>query len=326
MKKLFWIMFVCGIVALFQACTTIRHISFERLQAADVNFPEQITTVGVVNYMPPFVPDSAAYSSGRLEGDGKVVAERLAQEIAATRYFNRVVIGDSALCTTLEDWEQPMPFVKADSLIRTLGVDMLFSVERVQIQLQESSYFQMEQMAEIPVLDGIITPLVRTYIPGRSNPLFSFSKTDTIYWELMPGLTYEQIIKDASEYAAQLPMDCLLPHWTEVDRIYFDGGNVNMRDAGVYVREQDWNQACLLWQELYDTKKGKVKMRAAYNLALYYELQEDFVRAKEYLETALALAPENSWEMQFIQYYQLQLDEQAKLNQRLKVQMKRFEP
>ena len=99
-----------------------------------------------------------------------------------------------------------------------------------------------------------------------------------------------------------------------------------MRDAGVCVREQNWEGAYRLWKELYETKKGKVKMRAAYNLAVYCERQDDFVRAKEYLDTALSLAPEGSWEMQLIQFYLLQLEDQARKNQRLKVQMRRFEP
>jgi len=176
------------------------------------------------------------------------------------------------------------------------------------------------------VVDGIVTPVVKAYIAGRDIPLFSFSKSDTIYWELSPELTYEQMIKEASEYAAQLPVKYLLPHWKEVSRYYFDGGNAEMRDAGVYVREQDWEAASVLWQKLHDTRKGKTKMRAAYNLALYYELLEDFERAKEYLDIASSLAQEGTWENQLIEYYRLQLEEQGQENRMLKIQMKRFEP
>lgn len=328
MKKLFWIVGMWCMVAFFSACTTVRSVYFERLQAADINFPEQVTNVGVVNCMPSLTQEemSEGYSSNVFEGNGKVTTEAFAQEIAATNYFNQVVVCDSVLRTATDDWEQPLGYEKADSLIETLGVDMLFSVERVQIQLEESSYIHPELFVEMPGLDGRITPLVRAYVAGRSAPLFTFSKTDTICWELTPKLTYEQIVKDASEYAATLPMNFLLPHWKEVNRFYFDGGNVNMRDAGVYVREGNWDDAYLLWKELYDTKKGKTKMRAAFNLALYYELQDDFVRAKECLDTAQVLAVENSWEMQLIHFYQLQLDSQARENQQLRVQMKRFEP
>lgn len=330
MKKFSWSIYVGCAVALFSACTTLQSISYERLQAADVNFPEQIRAVGVINNMPKLNLDSLLVdsSSGLLEGDGKVVAETIAQEIAATNYFNQVVICDSALRSDVPEsgWNSSLSVEKIDSLTQALGVDLLFSVERVQIQLAESSLFIPELMASVPALDGEVTPVVRTYLAGRSTPLFSFSKTDTICWKLTPGLTYEQIVKEASEYAATMPMKYLLPYWTEVERYYFDGGNVNMTDAGVYVREQNWEEAYPLWKELYDTKKGKVKMRAAYNLALYYEMQDDFERAKEFMDTALDLAPEGSWEKHLIQLSALKMEELARANQRVQIQMKRFGP
>ena len=99
-----------------------------------------------------------------------------------------------------------------------------------------------------------------------------------------------------------------------------------MRDAGVYVREQEWKEAADLWHQLYDKRKGKIRMQAAYNLALYYEMQNDLEQAKYYLDAAASLAKEGSAEAQLIMLYQLQLEEQMKQSQRLQLQMKRFEP
>lgn len=313
------------VLCLFSSCTTLQTISFERLQAADISFPEQVRTVGVINYVPQ---DNMGADSllGLWNGDGTVAVEALAQEIAATNYFEQVLICDSAFRGDANVGEEAIPSYQTDSLIRLLGVDMLFAIERVQVELKNGSIFFPEMMANLLVVDGIVTPVVRAYIAGRDIPLFSFSKSDTIYWELSSKLTYEQMIKEASEYAAQLPVKYLLPHWKEVSRYYFDGGNAEMRDAGVYVREQDWEAASVLWQKLHDTRKGKTKMRAAYNLALYYELLEDFERAKEYLDIASSLAQEGTWENQLIEYYRLQLEEQGQENRMLKIQMKRFEP
>ena len=307
MKNVFSIVSILGVVVLFSACTTVQYFSFERLQPADINFPEQVRSVGVVNGVPA--------TNG---GDGKLAAEAFAHEIAAADYFNQVVICDSAL--------QSFDGGQADSLIQALGVDMLFAIEQVEVTLDKGTHYLPELMAKVPVVDGIVTPMVRAYVAGRDTPLFSISKQDTICWELRPDLTEEIIIKEASEYAAKMPMQYLLPYWKEVERYYFDGGNVEMRDAGIFVREGNWEEAKALWQTLYDTKKGKVKMRAAYNLAVYHELQDDFEQAQEYLDTASSLASEGSWEEQLIVLYQLKLHELSKDNHRLKVQMKRFEP
>ena len=313
------------VLCLFSACTTLQTISFERLQAADVSYPDQVRTVGVINYAPQDKQERDSIL-GLWNGDGKVTVESLAREIAATDYFNQVVVCDSALRPVGMGNEEIFPMSQADSLIQALGVDMLFAVEQVRIELKEGSLFHTELMVDVPAVDGVITPLVRAYVSGRNAPLFSISKTDTICWVVSPELTFGQIMQEASDFAATLPVSYLLPHWKEMNRYYFDGGNMEMRDAGVYIREQNWEGAAALWQKLYDGRKGKVKMRAAYNLALNYELQGDYERAKEYLDTALSLASEGSWEHQLIEYYRLQLDEQARENRMLQIQMKRFEP
>lgn len=313
------------VLCLFSACTTLQTISFERLQAADVSYPDQVRTVGVINYAPQDEQERDSIL-GLWNGDGKVTVESLAREIAATDYFNQVVVCDSALRPVGMRNEEILPMFQADSLIQALGVDMLFAVEQVRIELKEGSLFHTELMVDVPAVDGVITPLVRAYVSGRNAPLFSISKTDTICWVVSPELTFGQIVQEASDFAATLPVSYLLPHWKEMNRYYFDGGNMEMRDAGVYIREQNWEGAAALWQKLYDGRKGKVKMRAAYNLALNYELQGDYERAKEYLDTALSLASEGSWEHQLIEYYRLQLDEQARENRMLQIQMKRFEP
>lgn len=313
------------VLCLFSACTTLQTISFERLQAADVSYPDQVRTVGVINYAPQDKQERDSIL-GLWNGDGMVTVESLAWEIAATDYFNQVVVCDSALRPVGMGNEEILPMSQADSLIQALGVDMLFAVEQVRIELKEGSLFHTELMVDVPAVDGVITPLVRAYVSGRSAPLFSISKTDTICWVVSPELTFGQIMQEASDFAATLPVSYLLPHWKEMNRYYFDGGNMEMRDAGVYIREQNWEGAAALWQKLHDGRKGKVKMRAAYNLALNYELQGDYERAKEYLDTALSLASKGSWEHQLIEYYRLQLDEQARENRMLQIQMKRFEP
>ena len=328
MKKLFSLGWIGMAVILLSGCTTLRPYSFDRLQAADVSFPEQVRSVAVINYMPPAsqIDKSVEYMGEHLEGEGKAAAEVLAQEIAATNYFEQVIICDSALReqSRVVD-EAPMPGGKVDSLMKALDVDLLFAIERIPVQLKEGSLFISEAMMTVPVIDGIVEPLVRVYATGRETPLFTVHKTDTICWEQGPALTYGQMIKEASEYAATLPVNYLLPHWEDMSRYYFDGGDVDMRDAGVYVFEDNWEEASALWQKVYAEKKGKKKMRAAFNLALYHELNNDFGKAKEYLSEAASLAKEDSWEAKLILFYSYQLEEQSNRNRLLELQMKRFE-
>ena len=329
MKNVLNLVAILFVITLLPACVTIQPYSFERLQAADVNYPEQVRKVGIIGYMPvaDWADKEIDYSSSVCEGDGKVVVNALANEIAATEYFDEVVVCDSVLHQPDESlaFEGGLPKELVDSLVQVLGVDMLFSVERVNVRLLESSMYVPELVATVPAIDGIVTPVIKTYTSGRKTPMFSVSKSDTICWEITPVLTLKQMVKDASEYAASMAVEHLLPHWKEIYRYYYDGGNMDMRDAGVYVREQNWEAASALWQKVFEAKKGKTKMYAAFNLALFHELKDDFVKAKEYLDEASRLAGEGSSSEALIRIYQLQLDEQAKKNLRLQMQMGRFQ-
>lgn len=327
MKKFFWM--IC-VLPLLQACTTIQTISFDRLKGAEINFPDQIRRVGIVNDVPAINPMTsfANDSIDYLEADGKVAAEMLAQRIAASDYFDQVVICDSALRSKKDgqNLAYTLPQSKADELIRSLGVDVLFSIERVNIVLNKEGYWgYSENMMQVPMMDGIVSPVLVAYAYGRPNPMFIVNQTDTLCWEVNAKLTYEQIARESAEYAADVLSERLLPHWVETERFYFDGGNVEMRDAGVCLRENNWHDAANLWKQVYDSKKGKAKMRAAFNLALYSEMQNDYQQAMKYLDEALVIVGEESPEGSLIRLYRQQLEIHFKENQRLQIQMKRFE-
>ena len=50
-----------------------------------------------------------------------------------------------------------------------------------------------------------------------------------------------------------------MPHWDEVARFYYDGGNIEMRDAGVYLRENNWDEAYSQWKIAYEEEKRPAK-------------------------------------------------------------------
>ena len=328
MKKNLFLISIGSVLLFLTACTTLQTVSYERLQPADVNFPGQIRKVAIVNNMPSVTQDykQVDYKSASLEGDGKVAAEALAQEVVAVNYFDQVVVCDNSFRKDAEPLERLIPKETVDDLLRELEVDMLLSMERVNVELKEGIFFIPELYVTVPAVDGIVTSVVRAYIKEREEPLFTVQKTDTLCWQLTPKLSFSDVVKEASEYAASMPMQNLLPYWVEMERYYYDGGNVEMRDAGVYVREEQWEEASVLWQKAYDQKKGKVKMRAAYNLAVYSEMKNDFDKAREYLDAAYALSAENSWDQQLILLYRMKLEDECQKNQRLNIQMKRFEP
>lgn len=323
MKRTLLLINIC--LLSLSACTTISTVCYDRLQSAEVCFPDEVRRVGVINNVIPskLVSNEAV---NVLDGDGDIMAEAFAQAVAETKYFDQVIISDSmGRERTSQNIEKGFSFNEIDNLIRSLDVDLLFSIDNLYVQLKDNSYVVPGVMTPIPIVDGIVTPIIRAYVHGRSAPLFVVNKSDSIYWEITPSLDIQQIIKESSEFAASIPMRHLLPYWEEVNRYIFSGGCVEMRDANVYVQENNWGMASELWEEIYNHKKGKTKMQAAYNLAVYYEMQNDFDMATKYLDEALGLSKENSSEKQMMEIFQIQLKTQLIKNQKLKMQLQRFD-
>ncbi len=273
---------------LFASCSSLQTISFDQLQAADVSFPDAVRKVAVINNMP-------------------VLKTKDNHEILSRRV--NVILTKEEVRKLSED----------------LGVDMILSFDRIHIQTKPGVLFYPDFPMPIDAVDGIISPIVRVYIPNRDKPLFVVAKQDTISWEIEPALSDRKIVKEASEYAASIPVEHLLPHWDEVARFYYDGGNIEMRDAGVYLRENNWDEAYSQWKIAYEKRKGQQKMKAAFNIALYYEIKDNVEQAKEWLGKAKKLVKSGSRDEQLIAFYSLELEKRESKLSQLRIQMKRFD-
>ena len=138
-------------------------------------------------------------------------------------------------------------------------------------------------------------------------------------------MSLDRFQKDASAYSAYMLMDHLLPSWKMVERSYYASGCVELRDANIYMMAENWKDAYWLWKQAYDTGKGKKKMMAAFNLAVYYEAHDDTERSLELLEEAMTLAKSGSFDEGMMKLYQTQLKNRIEKREKLEVQMKRFQ-
>lgn len=313
---------------LLASCSGLQTLTFDRLQAGDVSFPDEVRKVAVVNNMPVWeAKENHEMLSGELEGDGKVAAEALAEHIANVNYFDQVVICDSAFRA-----QDDVPRVnviltreEVRKLSEELDADMIWSLDRIHIQTKPGVLLYPDFPIPVEAVDGIISPVIRVYIPGRDKPLLVVAKQDTVSWEMEPGLSDRKIVKEASEFAASVPVEHLLPHWEEVVRFYYDGGNVEMRDAGVCLREDNWEEAYGHWMAAYEKKKGGGKRKAAFNIALYHEMKDEVEQAVEWLGKAREGVKPGSKEEQLMDFYASELEKRRSNLPKLRIQMKRFD-
>lgn len=312
----------------FVSCNSIRTISFEQLYPAEVNFPEQVNKVAVINNAPPAAPrKKGQIALGEQEGDAKLMAEALAGALADSHYFDQVVICDSALYAGAPKKFSPHILSEGEivELTEALDADVLLSVERVKLEMNEIEVSYPDMPVAFPVLEAKITPLLNIYIPSREKPIASVCYSDSLYWDIESTLSVDAIHQDIASLISLTLSQKLVPYWVQTDRIYFDGGRPEMRDAGVYVRENDWKAAKEIWEKVYESVKSKKqKMYASFNMALACEMEGDLTSAIQWLGKSRSYLTPDTELMQIMDFYEMQLERKEQIMSRLSLQMERF--
>ena len=120
------------------SCSSIQTLTFDQLCPATVNFPERVRNVAVVNNMPA-TPEAkrTLLTLGEMNGNGKKSAEMLASSLADSKYFNQVMICDSALNDTHFAGRRILTQKEVQQLAGELDADLIFhwirSVSRLSV-------------------------------------------------------------------------------------------------------------------------------------------------------------------------------------------------
>ena len=328
MKQLMLVLVVCLSLC---ACSTIDSFSIDTLRPSDVSFAPDVKRVAVLDNTVVLPEQSESKDDKRapLAIEGRLVSEKLAGQVANANYFEQVIVCDSLLRKGKAVMQGLLTPQEVEELAQDLQVDMLLAIDEASVHtgtaLLQTEYSEGERLQ---CVYGALSLDIHLYLPGRERPFQHFVDRDTIYWEA-DGLTVEQVKEDAVEYISRLPVRHIVPQWKAVERTYYRGGTVNMRDAAVAVKEGDWDLACESWKADYDGRKGKSKMRAAFNLALCYEMKGDIRQALVYVREAKDLAvrhfgKDTSVDWIMIKAYEEELQRQDMARQKLDLQMRRF--
>ena len=360
MTKIHYILSI--LLSLFvSSCISLDELSIDYLQPAKVSFPLEIKKVGVINNT-TFRKDKEIKESKTIfnklitdtifQGNTKRATEALAENVVAANYFDEVIICDSALREKdLLPRDPELSQEEVKQLTSDLGVDMLLSVEDVIIEMKKKTEDHGNFYRK--TIDATVKPVIKIYMPSRSKPLVSVYPEDKIFWEgygrtdaeaTKDLIKEDTLIKETSEFAGELPVKHILPTWNTANRYYYIGGSLELRDGGVLIREGLWDDALKLWLIANSKKSYKLKMRSAFNIALYYESHDEIEKAIEWAEKAnqLVLIKEkikelpvkegkamttNNYSQDYIltTRYLMLLKERRNEIQTLNLQMKRFD-
>ncbi len=319
MKQTIIILFACLGIA---SCTTVGRISMESLYPSELSFPPEIKSVGIVDnvvFHDTLLKEHV--TAGLIEGDGRLLAQDLAERLADGDYFDNIILCDSSLrIGDRQTNEARLTPEKVSQLLSDLQVDMLIAVDGLCVKTG------MDEV--LRAVAGEVSSILSVYLPTRKEPL-SIGIKDTLYWIPTEGLTEQELVADIASEVAARAVKYFIPQWKPESRVFYAGGNVDLRDAAVYVNEQQWENAYTLWQRQYEAAKpnSRKKIWAAFNLALYYEINGNIDEAVKYAKEANELAKSrgNEEDKTMTTYYLSgQLEHKVMRVHKLDLQMNRF--
>lgn len=323
-------------IAILCACNTTELISLNTLRPAQADYHHSQPHVVVMNNS--FVPD-ATHAGRYIDENGKQYrlsyptdslpkfsTLTLATHLYESNFFEQVdvLLPDSNHITgidgitpnMIEEWQSSYPD------------DVYIAINA--IQPQASMYVQPFQ-GYFGIEFRLVTSIqLQYYVPGK--PLESLAVNDTLLWygygetpELaqMELPEIEMCLDEAASSITAKAAQHFTPYEHTVRRFIFTTAHPAMKDANRYWQQEQYDEASYIWEYVYENAKDKGrKGKAAANLALYHELQDDYTQALKYAQQAQAIFMEINYiaESEYMSHYSTDLQNRIGENELLKKQ------
>jgi hypothetical protein len=300
-------------IVLFISCRSMEPFSIDYIVPASVDFPSHLKRMVVVNNVDN-VPDSRLLQkedtlgvnelvrkTAYYDGIANLVAESLAEHVATSNYFEEVLICDSVLRSGDSiPSESTLSKEEVKELTENFGVDVILSLENLLIKSVNIITFIPEQYIFRGTLDVTVYPTVSIYFSHHDEPVTTICAADSIFWEkygntqasVASVVPDKQLMKEIIDFAGSVPVKYLIPDWKRANRYIYTSGSTDMRDAAVCVRNNQWDKAYEFWEQASQSKKKKLQMYAALNIAVYYEMNDKMQEAVIWATMAHNLARE----------------------------------
>lgn len=294
------------------SCSSVYHMTIETQQPAKITFPNNVSSVVVVNNaiaQPEDFGSEFYFINKRLEERNQLVyldtalwicAYHLSRQIQDADFFSQVLISEESTRSD-RDWMsiKQIPENVKTQILEDSGTDAIISVDRVIFEYTQKILPRYENDSD-PYVNAIIKINLScgAYIEGKEKPLTSFTIADSVrfsdlvfndslvlYKELPASLIDEGLF-----VICQKAADYFTPSWSMADRVLYSNQFSRMREALNSATKDNWKQAHVIWTDLYENEKKSTKRaRLANNLAVSFEIQDDLETALEWAEKSREL-------------------------------------
>jgi len=305
-NNLFLALFIM-IIILNTSCRPMKEITIDVLRPAKVTLPGEIERISFANRSyQPYLSRSARDTALRSPRDLYVI-----DTIFQSMHFNGLfdALGNE-LVYDVDDrlilvkrrsdstrFPDPLTLKQIHQITDTSITDALFSLDGY--VLRDSVFYWYSYKTYQYEVFFMITGKVlwRIYDVHSGSVLDEHYVIDTLEWGAagpsvsLAALDLPAVTDNYRKFSYQSGKKYglrLTPDWYDEKR-YFYTGSWDMGYATRQVTEDDWEEALKVWKELSGLKRKRISAKAAFNTALYYEMEDRLVPALDWAKKSKEL-------------------------------------
>ena len=279
-SKLSTLIFQLSILFL-TSCSEIFFISINQLVPPEEKPKHKVRSIGVVNNFSQNNVMVANDDAIVLPYDADTIKELVAQTLANVGTLERVVVLDSLLYHPDSTRRHILSQMEVDALCYKLGVEAIYSIDYACLIFNPATPVTARSLNAY-LCAHLYTPSTAS-TSGTRHP----HKEMLEYWV--------ESSKDMVTLAPQIPhllaqnaIAPYLPSWQERERVfYYDRLCYALREARIYVYEDNWEAAAAQWRTLTESRYRSYRFMSLYNLALYHEMTDNIDQAIQSIDLAI---------------------------------------
>jgi hypothetical protein len=293
MHKLSLFLYIALLYAILSACSSTKEITIETLEKGEVSIPiDKQSMVILPNTLAIDTQQLIRYVEGDIPAKNLETEEMcyyesiigIANRIEKAEHFSRLRI---ACCDTAYLRNDKINWNQVIKAANTYQSDICLLIDLPEHALKMEPYFMTEFEDGSPVqiqLFAVSTAIKVRYLlldPEQKTIIDSMTYQAEDRWEtgMETRIKTESYLEDFRNLLAGFAYDAafsygqrIFPHWVTNYRMLYVAGNKSMKKAYHFSQENAWDEAIILWENMYKSENNSLSAKAAYNLAVANEV------------------------------------------------------
>ncbi|MDF1574168.1 MAG: DUF6340 family protein [Bacteroidales bacterium] len=281
-------------------------VEFEVLEPATVQFPDQVNQLLFLNRAPLTPLIWAENNQTGMDARQLVLLDTLIMnnlhrgilEVLRSSpiesFHMPIWLSDRRMDTSLLE-ERILTKREVADMCDTMGGDAVISLEFYSAALDQHFDYYKESPGEVQnhyyeVSNRLIWNI---YLPDNPRPFDRYTLTDTLFFpaisdgEFLPYSPGVDMIRELFYGSGIKYGSYLVPIWNRTTRLLYGGKEDSLKLAVKYTGKGDWEQAYSIWNRLSESGDSTLGSKAYYNMAIYYEIEDNLDSASMMLDMAL---------------------------------------